>query len=320
MDNRPRIVFMGTPDFAVASLGALLMNCLNVVAIVTAPDKPSGRGMKMKCSAVAKYGTDNCLTVLKPQNLKDPEFIKTLRQLEPDIIIVVAFRMLPREVWEIPPMGTFNLHASLLPQYRGAAPINHAIINGESRTGVTTFLIDDKIDTGNILLRKEVTIGSEESAGDLHDRLMREGAKLVVRTTELIFLGAIKPVKQQEFIKPGELLRTAPKIFSSDCYVDWNRPTKEIFNMIRGLAPYPGAKTFLESSGRKISLKLLKSQPFVAQGMNPPGTLSKNEGGSLCITTSDGYLEILKLQPEGRVKMSGSEFLRGFNIEGFIAT
>jgi methionyl-tRNA formyltransferase len=320
MENRPRIIFMGTPEFAVASLGSLLMNCLNVVAVVTAPDKPAGRGRSLKCSAVAKYGADNFLNVLKPHNLKDPQFISTLKALEPDIIVVVAFRMLPREVWEIPPIGTFNLHASLLPQYRGAAPINHAIINGESRSGVTTFLIDEKIDTGNILLRKEVPVSNEESAGQLHDRLMREGAKLVVKTTELLFLGAIKAVDQSSFIKQGEILRLAPKIFTDDCFISWDRGTKDIYNMIRGLSPYPGARTILAGEKRNITIKILKSRPCQGEGLKRPGDLSVKNGKSLCIATADGYLEILKLQPEGRQKMSGDEFLRGFKIDGFTAT
>ena len=319
MDNRPRIVFMGTPEFAVASLGSLLMNSLNVVAVVTAPDKPAGRGRTLKCSAVAKYGSDNCLEVLKPANLKDSQFIKTLKELQPDIIIVVAFRMLPKEVWEIPLLGTFNLHASLLPQYRGAAPINHVIINGESRTGVTTFMIDEEIDTGNILLRKEIPVSGEENAGNLHDRLMREGAKLVVRTTELIFLGAIRPTSQSAYIQPGEILHTAPKIFSHDCFIDWNKPVKDIYNLVRGLSPYPGARTYFKRSEKRFIVKLLKAQPSTGGELRSPGSITVINGNSLRIAAADGFLEILKLQPEGRNKMSGDEFLRGFKVDGYSA-
>lgn len=320
MNNRPRIVFMGTPDFAVASLGALLMNNLNVVAVVTTPDKPAGRGRALKSSAVAQYASENYLNVLKPHNLKDHDFIRMIRSLEPDIIIVVAFRMLPKQVWEIPSIGTFNLHASLLPQYRGAAPINHVIINGETRTGVTTFLIDDKIDTGSILLRKEIPISHEESAGDLHDRLMREGAKLLVRTTELLYLDAIKPVDQSNFIKPEDKLMTAPKIFPDDCIINWESNTIDIYNKIRGLSPYPGARTSFTSGGKTLQVKLLKAHPNIINHDYTPGTIISENRKELGICTGDGIIEIVKLHPEGKRKMNTDEFLRGFDISGFIAT
>ena len=208
-----RIVFMGTPDFAVATLGALLMNGYNVVGVVTAPDKPAGRGRKINKSPVREFAEFSQLPIMQPENLKDPDFIENLKRLKADVFIVVAFRMLPEAVWKIPSTGTFNLHASLLPQYRGAAPINHAVINGETVTGVTTFLIDDKIDTGNILLREEVHIFPFENAGDMHDRLMKQGARLVIRTVEGLADNTIKPQPQSMFIGPDEVLKPAPKIF-----------------------------------------------------------------------------------------------------------
>ncbi len=217
-----RIVFMGTPEFAVATLGSLLMNGFNVVGVVTTPDKPSGRGRKINKSPVKEFAEFSHLPVMQPENLKDPGFVENLKELQPDIIVVVAFRMLPEVIWKMASAGTLNLHASLLPQYRGAAPINHAIINGETVTGVTTFLIDDKIDTGNILLREEVHIFPFENAGDIHDRLMKHGARLVIRTLEELLGNNLKPRSQSLFIKPGEVLKTAPKIFPKDCIINWN--------------------------------------------------------------------------------------------------
>lgn len=316
MENRPRIIFMGTPEFAVASLGALLMNGLNIVAVATTPDKPAGRGRKLTPSPVSKYCDENYLRVLKPVNLRDPDFIKIVKALEPDLIVVVAFRMLPRELWEIPVIGTFNLHASLLPQYRGAAPINHALINGETKTGVTTFIIDDKIDTGGILLQKEVTISSVENAGDLHDKLMREGAKLVVRTVEMLNLNIVETKDQALFIKEGEILIPAPRIYPADCIINWSEGIIPIFNRIRGLSPRPGARTIITNSDTQLMIKLLESRPIKENHGRLPGEIITDRK-ELTITSADGIIEIVKLQPEGKRRMTSEEFLRGFDIKGF---
>ncbi|MGD0342552.1 MAG: methionyl-tRNA formyltransferase, partial [Bacteroidales bacterium] len=228
-----RIVFMGTAEFAVATLGSLLMNGFNVVGVVTAPDKPSGRGRKISKSPVKSFAEFSYLPIMQPENLKDPVFIDSLKKLNADVFIVVAFRMLPEAVWRIPPTGTINLHASLLPHYRGAAPISRAIINGETMTGVTTFLIDDKIDTGKILLREGIQIFPFENAGDLHDRLMKHGARLVIRTLAGIADKSIIPHLQSDFLKPGELPKEAPKLFPEDCIINWNKDPVKIHNLIR---------------------------------------------------------------------------------------
>jgi methionyl-tRNA formyltransferase len=253
-----RVVFMGTPEFAVASLGALLMNGYDIVAVVTSPDKPAGRGLKVAESAVKIFASSSCLPVFQPENLKDQSFISRLKELKADIFVVVAFRMLPREIWEIPPLGTINLHASLLPQYRGAAPINHAIINGESSTGVTTFLIDDKIDTGNILLREEVSISPSENAGDLHNRLMKHGARLIVRTLREISEHRLEPQPQTNFMVPGELLNKAPRIFPEQCNINWRDRPQIIHNFIRGLSPAPCARSTFISSTRSYSCRFMR--------------------------------------------------------------
>ena len=240
-----RIVFMGTPEFAVATLGSLLMNGCNVVGVVTAPDKPSGRGRKMTKSAVKEFAEFSYLPILQPANLKDPEFLDNLKRLNADLFIVVAFRMLPEVVWKMPSIGTINLHASLLPDYRGAAPINHAIINGETVTGVTTFFIDEKIDTGNILRREEVQIFPFENAGDLHDRLMKHGARLVIRTLADIAENKIRTIPQTQLINHGSITKTCTKDTPQDCIINWNNDPVKIHNFIRGLAPYPCARSMV---------------------------------------------------------------------------
>ncbi|HBE42505.1 MAG TPA: methionyl-tRNA formyltransferase [Bacteroidales bacterium] len=312
-----RIVFMGTPEFAVATLGSLLMNGLNVVAVVTAPDKPAGRGRKLTKSAVSIFAEYSCLPVLQPRNLKDPEFIQTLRDLNADIFIVVAFRMLPGEIWKIPPSGTINLHASLLPHYRGAAPVNHVIINGESFTGVTTFLIDDKIDTGNILLREGVQIFPFENAGDLHDRLMKLGARLVIRTLKAIYEDHIIPMPQSAFLRPGEVPETAPKIFPENCIINWHKETRAIHNLIRGLSPYPGARSFLNQGNRKFVFKIFESRPEKEEHQLNPGSIVSDGKNYLKIACNNGFINIITLQLEGRDKMNITEFMRGFNISDY---
>ena len=312
-----RIVFMGTPDFAVATLGALLMNGYNVVGVVTAPDKPAGRGRKIIKSPVKEFAEFSQLPIMQPENLKDPEFIEALSSLGADLFIVVAFRMLPEVVWKIPSTGTFNLHASLLPHYRGAAPINHAVINGETVTGVTTFLIDDKIDTGNILLREEVHIFPFENAGDIHDRLMKQGARMVIRTVEGLSDNTIRPLPQSVFIGPDEVLKPAPKIFPNDCIINWNNDPVKIHNLIRGLAPAPCARSVLKNESSVLSFKIFESQPeSIKHNMNP-GEIISDGKHFIRIACRDGFLSIVSLQLEGKKKMSTVEFLRGFKIKEY---
>lgn len=312
-----RIVFMGTPDFAVAALGSLLMNGYNVVGVVTAPDKPAGRGRKVNKSAVKAFAEESGLNILQPENLKDPEFVRNLKLLSPDIIVVVAFRMLPEIIWKMPPLGTFNLHASLLPHYRGAAPINHAIMNGETITGVTTFLIDDKIDTGNILLREEVQIYPFENAGDLHDKLMKIGALLVIRTIEGLATRNLKPQSQSLFIKPGEILRPAPKIYPDDCIINWNNDPITIHNFIRGLSPSPCARSVFRSANSGYSFKIIDSEPEVTRHNINPGEILTDGRNFIKIACKDGFLSIISLQLEGKKRMNSSDFLRGFKIKDY---
>ena len=312
-----RIVFMGTPEFAVATLGSLLINGFNVVGVVTAPDKPSGRGRRVTKSAVKEFAEISNLPVMQPSNLKDPQFIDQLKKLKADLFIVVAFRMLPEAVWKMPPMGTINLHASLLPDYRGAAPINHAIINGETITGVTTFLIDDKIDTGNILLREEVQIYPFENAGDLHDRLMKQGARLVINTiTELIEnkAHAIPQIKLSVGEQPAKL---APKIHPGDCIIDWNNDPVKIHNLVRGLAPSPCARSWFKSDSTTISFKIYESQPDIEKHSLKPGTIISDGKHYIRISCKDGFLNISNLQLEGKKRMNTIEFLRGFRISNY---
>jgi methionyl-tRNA formyltransferase len=312
-----RVVFMGTPDFAVASLGALLINGYDVVSVVTSPDKPSGRGLKISESAVKTFAESSCLPVIQPVNLKDPLFVSKLKKLDADVFVIVAFRMLPMDVWNIPPLGTINLHASLLPQYRGAAPINHAIINGETVTGVTTFLIDDRIDTGNILLREEVPVLPSDNTGDLHDRLKRYGAQLVVRTLEGIAGKGLHPKPQSDFMYPGEILHKAPRIFPEDCLVDWNRYPSELHNFIRGLSPSPCARSVFKNEKSSYSFKIFESSPEEAAHSFIPGQVFSDGKTFIRIACIGGFLNILNLQLEGRRRMSCFEFLRGFAIKDY---
>ncbi len=312
-----RIVFMGSPEFAVATLGTLLMNCFNVVAVVTTPDKPAGRGRKITKSAVKEYAELSCLPVLQPQSLKDPEFIDSLEKLQADIFVVVAFRMLPEAVWKLPAIGTINLHASLLPNYRGAAPINHAIINGETKTGLTTFFIDEKIDTGKIIHREEVPIYPFENAGELHDRLMKHGARLMIRTLTDIAENNIHPVPQSELLNAGNEPKPAPKITPEFCIVKWDEDALNIYNFIRGLAPYPGARSCLSGNTATYSYKIFECQPEIARHNFKPGTLLSDGKHFMRIACRDGYITISTLQLEGKKKMNIVEFLRGFRIADF---
>jgi methionyl-tRNA formyltransferase len=314
-----RIVFMGTPEFAVATLGSLLMNGYNVVGVVTAPDKPAGRGQKLSQSAVREFCDISSLPVLQPDNLRDPAFLRSLEILKADIFIVVAFRMLPEEVWKMVPLGTINLHASLLPHYRGAAPINHVLINGEEKTGVTTFFIDNKIDTGNLLLRKEVVIFPNENAGDLHNRLMKTGALLVIKTLMGLADNTLIPIPQSQFLKPGEIPKQAPKIFPADCIINWKQNNTEIHNLVRGLSPYPGARTYFVKGNIRLSIKIFESRAENGPNGYAPGYIISDGKNFIKVVSGKGVINIGSLQLEGKKRMGTEEFLRGFSISGFSA-
>lgn len=302
----PRIIFMGTPEFAVAALDALVNNGYNIVAVVTAPDKPAGRGMKLTESAVKRYASEKGLHILQPANLKDADFIETLRALKADLQVVVAFRMLPEVVWSMPPLGTINVHGSLLPQYRGAAPINWAIINGEKETGVTTFKLKHEIDTGNVLLQERLAIGEDETAGELHDRMKMAGAQLLVKTLEGLMNQSLAETPQ-DVIEAGAL-KHAPKLFTSTCTIDWNKDCAFVHNLVRGLSPFPGALTTLKG---KV-LKIYKSKKELTKPEQQPGEWKTDEKSYLKFACADGYIHCLELQMEGKKKLPVEDFLRGF--------
>lgn len=313
MTENPGIIFFGTPEFAVASLSALVKAKFRILAVVTAPDKPSGRGLKPKSSQVKEYAEMMAIPVLQPLNLKDPHFLEQLNSFHPDLQIVIAFRMMPRSVWALPPMGTFNLHASLLPQYRGAAPINRVIMNGETETGLTTFFLNEQIDAGKIILSRKFPIGTEETAGELHDRLMEAGAELVVETVTLICNNQVSEISQDMLIYNQDQLKTAPKIFKEDCRIDWNRTVFEVYNQIRGLSPYPGAYTTLdESGGSRFDLKIFRAKPYLFAHNLTPGTFRRKGKLELIAATVDGYLEIHEVQMQGRKMMKTADFIRGY--------
>ncbi|MBL4715529.1 MAG: methionyl-tRNA formyltransferase, partial [Bacteroidia bacterium] len=302
-------------DFAVASLNALVNSNYNVVEVVSVPDKPAGRGKKLSESAVKKYAVENKLTLFQPEKLRDESFINNLKALDPDVFVVVAFRMLPEAVWRIPKHGTFNLHASLLPQYRGAAPINWAIINGENYTGVTTFFINHKIDTGNIIYQEKVSIDNGETAGMLHDKLMNAGAELVAKTINAIDKG-INPDLPQ---KVEEELKTAPKIYKEDCKVNWHNTVDSINKFIRGLSPYPVAWTKLvhiENGFGKI-LKIYSAHHEIAKPNRPVGTIISDNKSNMKVAVQDGYVNLLEIQLEGRKRMETKEFLRGNDLSDY---
>ncbi|MFM2136317.1 MAG: Methionyl-tRNA formyltransferase [Bacteroidota bacterium] len=314
---RPRIVFMGTPAFAVASLEALVGAGWNVVGVITAPDKPAGRGLKLTPSAVNVCVGRHGIPVLQPTNLKSPEFQKELADLAPDLQVVVAFRMLPESVWKLPVLGTFNLHASLLPQYRGAAPINWSIINGDRETGVTTFFLQQEIDTGSVIFQERVTIGPDETAGELHDRLMQSGAELVLKTVAAIAANDVHPIPQNELLKDHSTLRPAPKLNRDNTRIDWNRSATEIHDLVRGLSPYPSAYTLLTLGTDKLPLqfKIYRTRPVAGNtGNGIPGTVTTDDKGWLKVATGSGQLEILELQPSGKQRMPVRDFLNGFRF------
>lgn len=298
-----RIVFMGTPEFALPSLEILMNRGYKVVGVVTSPDKPKGRGKQISGSAVKRYGLEHGLNILQPVNLKDEGFVRELHTLAPDLQVVVAFRKLPEIVWKIPSAGTINLHASLLPDYRGAAPINWAIINGETITGVTTFFINHEIDTGKIILREEEEIYPDDDAGSLHDRLMRTGAELVLKTVELIQDGKVNPFEQAS----TGILNLAPKIEKEICRIDFNKSATGIINLIRGLSPYPGAWTTINSS----MIKIYKAIPGTTGTKKAPGDYETDNRTFLRFQTGSGVIDIIELQAEGKKRMEIKEFLRG---------
>jgi len=303
-----RIVFMGTPDFAVAILDALLKAKFNIVGVITAADKPAGRGRKLNESAVKKYALENKLHILQPTNLKNEEFIQDLEALNANLQIVVAFRMLPKVVWKMPKYGTFNLHASLLPDYRGAAPINWAIINGETKTGVTTFFIDEKIDTGNIILQEEVEIGETEIVGELHDKLMNLGSKLVIETVKQIELDKVKTIKQPEIEE-----KAAPKLFNETCKINWNAPIHSIYNLIRGLNPYPTAWSTLINNNEEVKVKIYDVKKEFEKHQYKIGTIlsTKNE---IKVAVTKGFIKIENLQLSSKRKMDAKSLLNGFTF------
>lgn len=330
MDKQLRIVFMGTPEFAVASLDALVQAGYNIVGVITAPDKPAGRGMKLQESAVKRYAVEKGLHILQPEKLKNPEFIEELKALQADLQVVVAFRMLPEVVWNMPSMGTINLHGSLLPQYRGAAPINWAVINGETETGVTTFKLKHEIDTGDILLQEAMPIGENETAGEVHDRMKELGARLLVKTVDGLANGSLIETPQSAIMNressinepdvsathsrlpiADSRLKHAPKLTTDTGRIDWSKPVAEVHNLIRGLSPFPSAYTTLNSK----LLKIYRSEKEAASPSVPEGNHLTDSKTYLKFACADGYLHVKELQAEGKKRMLVEDFLRGYRFE-----
>jgi methionyl-tRNA formyltransferase len=309
-----KIIFLGTPDFAVNSLQILVENGYDVVGVITAPDKLSGRGQKLSISAVKEYALQKGLNILQPIKMSDPNFLKEVKALNADLQIVVAFRMMPEVLWNMPPLGTFNLHGSLLPQYRGAAPINRAIMNGEKKTGLTTFFLKHEIDTGNIIFRQEIEIGDNENAGELHDRMKVVGAELVLNTVKAIEKGHVQVYTQQSFLDKGEKIIEAPKIFKEDGKLNFSKSIFELYNQIRGLSPYPGAYFEIKMPDNSISaIKILQAMP------EPGGTVLTHElitdgKKMLKISAADGFIIVKEIQVPGKKRMKTQELLSGFTF------
>jgi len=302
---------MGTPEFACESLKALIRKGYNVVAVVTVPDKPAGRGQKLNQSAVKQFAQENDLKVLQPVKLKDEEFVTALRSLKADLQVVVAFRMLPEIVWNMPPLGTINLHGSMLPNYRGAAPLNWPIINGDTETGLTTFLLKQEIDNGTILFQERIKIGPEDTVGDLHDRSMKLGADLLIKTIEALAEDDARPISQDSLVIDPDRLH-APKIFKEDCKIDWSKTGNQIKNLIRGLSPYPAAWTLLHKNEISLGLKIFKSSFEPDKKSYMPGTILTDQKQYFKIACLDGFINIMELQLAGKNKMRIADFLRGF--------
>jgi methionyl-tRNA formyltransferase len=309
MPSLPRILFLGTPEFAVPSLEIILAEGYPVAAVVTAPDKPSGRGLQLNSSAVKRFALAHGLKILQPEKLKNEEFLNEVKSLAPDLGVVVAFRKMPEALWALPRLGTFNLHASLLPDYRGAAPINRAIMNGETETGLTTFFLSQEIDTGKIILQQKMQIGENESAGELHDRMKTAGAQLVALTMKKIFSGDFQ-LKDQP--RHGEL-KPAPKIFSSDCKIDFSQSATRIHHLIRGLSPYPAAFMMLKDK----QLKIFRARPVHQIHSQQAGSVSTDGKTFFRLACADGWIDVFELQLEGKKKMNTEEFLRGFRPDSF---
>lgn len=314
-----RIVYMGTPDFAVEPLSKLVEGGYNIVGVITMPDKPIGRHQnELSASPVKKYAVEHGLRVLQPAKLKDPEFVEELRSLQADLQIVVAFRMLPEVVWNMPRYGTFNLHAALLPQYRGAAPINWAIINGDTETGITTFFLDHDIDTGSIIQRVPVPILDTDNVEDVHDKLMHLGSDLVVKTVDNILAGTVTPIPQSE-LQTDEPLRPAPKIFKETCRIDWTQGVKRTYDFVRGLSPYPAAWTELTYNGKTSVLKVYTTNKEFCEVSEPIGTVVTDGKTYLKVAQTDGYQHLLTIQLAGKKRMQTADFLRGFHAEGEVS-
>ena len=316
MKNHPRIVFYGTPEIAVASLQSLVDAGYIITGVVTAPDSLAGRGLKVHFSPVKEFALRHDLPLFQPASMKDPGFHDQLHLLKPDLQVVVAFRMLPKEVWSLPPLGTFNLHASLLPQYRGAAPINWVLINGEPETGITTFFIDEKIDTGNIIFSETIVIHPEETAGELHDKLMVAGARLVVKTVKAIESGIVPAHPQNEMHDPDSgPLKKAPKIRKEDGRINWENEALTVFNFIRGMCPYPGAFTELVTSdGTSFYLKVFRVQQEILAHSFKPGTIACDKKTYLKVAVRNGFIHLTEVQPAGRKAMNSLDFLKGYGM------
>lgn len=314
-----RIVYMGTPDFAVEPLSKLVEGGYNIVGVITMPDKPIGRHQnELSASPVKKYAVEHGLRVLQPAKLKDPEFVEELRSLQADLQIIVAFRMLPEVVWNMPRYGTFNLHAALLPQYRGAAPINWAIINGDTETGITTFFLDHDIDTGSVIQRVPVPILDTDNVEDVHDKLMHLGSDLVVETVDNILAGTVTPIPQSE-LQTDEPLRPAPKIFKETCRIDWTQGVKRTYDFVRGLSPYPAAWTELTYNGKTSVLKVYTTSKEFCEVSEPIGTIVTDGKTYLKVAQADGYQHLLTIQLAGKKRMQTADFLRGFHAEGEVS-
>ena len=309
-----RIVYMGTPEFAVEPLRCLVEGGYNVVGVLTMPDKPAGRGHKVQFSPVKEYALEHNLPLLQPEKLKDEAFVEELRAWKADLQIVVAFRMLPEVVWNMPRLGTFNLHASLLPQYRGAAPINWAVINGDKETGITTFFLKHEIDTGEVIQQVRVPIADTDNVGIVHDKLMMLGGRLVIETVDAILDETVKPIPQEQMAVVGEL-RPAPKIFKDTCRIDWSQPVKRIYDFIRGLSPYPAAWTELvQPNGTVVVLKIFETEKIVESHSLPSGTIRTDGKTYIHIAALDGFIDIRSLQLPGKKRLKTDELLRGFRL------
>lgn len=317
MNSPLRIVYMGNPDFAVRPLEIMLENNYNVVAVVTGQDKPAGRGKKMNESAVKVFAREKNLPILQPESLKDESFIQDLKDLHIDLIVVVAFKMLPKVVWQIPTIGTINIHASLLPQYRGAAPINWAIINGEKQTGVTSFIINEVIDTGNILLQKSVPIDEDETAGTLHDKLQESGSQLLLETLKLLESGEQKGISQNTLFIDEKDLKPAPKIFKQTCKINWDNTAKDVNNAIRGFSPYPGAWTILQKGDEKFVFKIFSAKIINESHNLQSGTIVL-KNNTIQIAVRDGFISPIEIQIEGKKRMNIDDFTNGFSFANVI--